>query len=109
MAGNEQLVMVRETGWRRGLGNLLRGELGSWFGCRRWFTNSLIWIGLVDMILLLVLAQAKMIPAAEGMPGDTDLVILGNTPQTWLPVISTAVLTLVWLGVAVWRYEREEL
>ena len=59
MAGNESFTLVTETGWRRGLGNLLNGEINSWFGRIRWFTNSLIWVGLVNIILGIVILQTR--------------------------------------------------
>ena len=40
-AGNEVFDMVAERGWRRGLGNLLQGELSSWFKSSRWLKHSL--------------------------------------------------------------------
>jgi ABC-2 type transport system permease protein len=59
MAGNDQMQLVTERGWRRGMNNLLRGELGSWFGRRRWLTNSLMWIAMIDIILLVTLIQTR--------------------------------------------------
>lgn len=70
MAGNEQMQLVTERGWRRGLNNLLRGELGSWFGRRRWLTNSLMWVAMVDLILLIVLLQSR----GEGI--DFELIFI---------------------------------
>ncbi len=46
-------------GWRRGFGNLTRGVLPDWLGGRRWLTSSLVWLGLIDVILGLVLFQAR--------------------------------------------------
>jgi ABC-2 type transport system permease protein len=46
--------MVIETGagWTRGLRNLLRGELGSWFATRTWLAQILIWAGAINLIYL---------------------------------------------------------
>jgi ABC-2 type transport system permease protein len=70
MAGNEQMQLVTERGWQRGLNNLLRGELASWFGRRRWLTNSLMWIAMIDLILLITLVQTR----SEGI--DFELVFI---------------------------------
>lgn len=82
MAGNEAFQMVQGQGWQRGLQNLLRGELGSWFGRRRWLTNSLVWIALVDAILLIVIIQTRSSPdfdmAAEGLDLLTLYTIFGG-------------------------------
>ena len=35
-SGNSAMVMETGAGWTRGLRNMLRGELGAWFGTRTW-------------------------------------------------------------------------
>lgn len=76
MSGNEALIPVEGSGWQRGMANLLRGEFSSWFGRRRWLTNSLIWIALVDIILFMVLIQARFDPEFDAASADLDLVVL---------------------------------
>lgn len=76
MAGNEALIPVQGSGWQRGMANLLRGEFSSWFGRRRWLTNSLVWVLLVDGILLMVLLQARLDPEFSSSSADLDLVVL---------------------------------
>jgi ABC-2 type transport system permease protein len=51
MATNEVLLRVEERGWRHGLGNLLRAEMGSWWRTSAWWVQSLIWVGVINMIL----------------------------------------------------------
>ena len=64
-AGNEVFDRVSETGWRRGLGNLVSGELSSWFKTRRWLKHSIIWLLAINLILLLS-ALAINEDAAQG-------------------------------------------
>lgn len=76
MAGNEAFQTIQGQGWSRGLSNLLRGELGSWFGRRRWLTNSLIWIAVVDAVLLMVVLQARTDPEFNLDSAGLDMLVL---------------------------------
>ena len=53
MASASVLQPVKESGWRRGLANLLRKENGEWWHTRRWWTQSLLWLLIVNGILAL--------------------------------------------------------
>lgn len=46
---------VAERGWRRGLGNLLQGELSAWFKSSRWWRHQIVWLAVIDLMLLFVL------------------------------------------------------
>jgi ABC-2 type transport system permease protein len=48
------MTPVLGAGWRRGLGNVLRGELKSWFSTRRWWVQILIWAASVNLIFFIV-------------------------------------------------------
>jgi ABC-2 type transport system permease protein len=62
---------VQERGWRRGLGNLLRGELSAWFKSSRWWKHQVVWLVVIDLMLLFVV----LAPAPER--GETpDVVFL---------------------------------
>jgi ABC-2 type transport system permease protein len=50
---NDVFQFVEEAGWRRGLGNLLSGELLGWIKSRRWWMHSLIWVVGIDLTLFL--------------------------------------------------------
>jgi ABC-2 type transport system permease protein len=51
-----------------------------------------------------------MVSPIEGVGGPVAAeLIQGLTPFSWLPVIFTALMTVVFLIVAVWRFRREEL
>lgn len=51
MAGNSAFTLVEAHGWSGGLQNLLRGELGNWFKSNTWWVQSLIWVGVTNVIL----------------------------------------------------------
>ena len=46
---------VSERGWRNGLANLLRKENRTWWGSRRWLTQSLLWLVVVNGMVALAL------------------------------------------------------
>lgn len=66
--GNSQMVLVQGAGWRRGLGNALRGELKRWFSTRRWWVQILIWAAFVNLIYFIVAVSA---PRSELNANDT--------------------------------------
>lgn len=51
MAGNDAFVMEYTRGWRGGLRNLLRAEMGKWFNTNMWWVQSLIWIVVINGVL----------------------------------------------------------
>jgi ABC-2 type transport system permease protein len=71
-AGNEVFETVSETGWRRGLGNLLSGELSNWFKTTRWLKHSIIWLLAINLVLFFTTlsieedaAQGEVVPDVE--------------------------------------------
>ena len=51
MTTDHTFQTVTERGWRQGLDNLLNAELGNWWKTNSWWVQSLIWIGVINMIL----------------------------------------------------------
>jgi ABC-2 type transport system permease protein len=51
MSGNEVFEMVSGFGWDRGLSNLLHSGLAHWFKTRMWWTQCLIWGGILGILL----------------------------------------------------------
>jgi ABC-2 type transport system permease protein len=51
MPGNSAFTLVQARGWRGGLRNLLQAENGKWWRSRRWWVNTLIAIGIIDLIM----------------------------------------------------------
>ncbi len=71
-----RLQLVNEKGWRRGLGNLLRGEYSSWFKSSRWWKHILMWFAIINgMMMIIVLSSADA--AVKGFGGPPVLFIYG--------------------------------
>ncbi len=51
MASANNLQLLDERGWRQGFANLFRKENGEWWHTRRWWTQSLLWLLIVNGIL----------------------------------------------------------
>ena len=56
------LVSVHATGWRVGLANLVRKELGQWWGTRMWWVQTLIWVLPLNGVAAVIMLQAGMPP-----------------------------------------------
>jgi ABC-2 type transport system permease protein len=52
--GNSLMIPVEGDGWSRGLANVLRGELRSWFSTRRWWVRIITWTACVNLIFFFV-------------------------------------------------------
>jgi len=50
LAARKGLIPVRESARLGGFGNMLRKELGQWFGTRTWWVQTLIWVLILDGI-----------------------------------------------------------
>jgi len=48
------LQAVNESGWRRGLANLLQNENRMWWGTRKWLVHLLLWLVVLNGLILLV-------------------------------------------------------
>lgn len=73
MANTRVLQPIKERGWRRGLGNLLRAELHSWWGTRTWWTQAAIWIAVIDGITLMTYLGTQEAGVAPGMQESLEL------------------------------------
>jgi ABC-2 type transport system permease protein len=64
-----QFQLVTEKGWRRGLGNLLRGEYSSWFKSSRWWKHILMWFSIINvMMVIMIIASGEAAKAGEDGP-----------------------------------------
>jgi ABC-2 type transport system permease protein len=71
-----QFQLVQEKGWRRGLGNLLRGEYSAWFKSSRWWKQLLVWFVIINgMMGLMIVASAEA--AKDGNDGPPILFMYG--------------------------------
>jgi ABC-2 type transport system permease protein len=65
MSGNSAFELVKERGWRRGLGGMLGSELTRWWKTRTWWVQCLIWVGLVGFMLSAILFSSPKPPPAD--------------------------------------------
>jgi ABC-2 type transport system permease protein len=71
-----QFQPVREKGWKRGLGNLLRGEYSAWFKSSRWWKHLLLWFAIINvMMIIMIIASAEA--AKDGEDGPPVLFMYG--------------------------------
>jgi ABC-2 type transport system permease protein len=71
-----QFQLVNESGWRRGLGNLLQGEYSAWFKSSRWWKHLSLWFAIINvMMAIMVLAGAQ--EAKDGEAGPPILFMYG--------------------------------
>lgn len=75
-AGNEVFDMVSERGWRRGFGNLWRGEFSSWFKSSRWLKHLLMWVILINGFMA-IMAYATSQSAGTGEEGPPLFLMYG--------------------------------
>ena len=71
-----QFQLVNEKGWRRGLGNLLRGEWSSWFKSSRWWKQILIWFAIVNGMMG-IMVYAAVDAAQSGGDGPPIFLMYG--------------------------------
>lgn len=86
MAGNETFELVSERGWRRGLGNMLRNELGHWWATRMWWVQSLIWVVMIGFLLGAILFSSPTTP-----PGD-EVAILFSIFAGLFPAVGVVII-----------------
>ena len=85
MAGNEAFELVSERGWSRGLGNMLHTGLAGWFTTRTWWTQCLIWGGVINLILVAVAYSPEA-------PGLFDLLMLFSVFASLFPAVGVVIL-----------------
>jgi len=99
--GNSRMKLVTGTDWRRGLDNLLRGELKHWFGTRTWWVQILIWASAVNLIYLMI-----SLSAPEDIGFDTIMIFnifLGMAgPIGTCIIMQMAVVGETRAGTAAW-------
>jgi len=71
-----QFQSIKEKGWRRGLGNLLRGEYSAWFKSSRWWKQLIVWLAIINgMMVIMIYAAADA--AKSGHDGPPLLFMYG--------------------------------
>jgi ABC-2 type transport system permease protein len=65
LAARHGLVPVRERAWLGGFGNMLRKELGQWWGTRTWWVQTLIWVLILNGITTIVAVTEATLPEGK--------------------------------------------
>ena len=55
MSSGKTLQPVVEHGWRSGFANLLRKENSLWWGTRKWWVQTLVWLFISNGIIAFIL------------------------------------------------------
>jgi len=98
------LVPVHATGWRGGLANLVRKELGQWWATRMWWVQTLIWVVLLNGVATVIMLQAGM-PPEELVTEAVQTFLLMGAMTIGIGVVLTiqgAVVGEKELGTAAW-------
>jgi ABC-2 type transport system permease protein len=97
MVANTELQRVGLSGWRTGLGNLLRKENRAWWASRRWLVQSLLWTvvvnGFAALLVLMMPMQARFMGKPE--PERLELLSLGAMGIFQVGVLALAIGAIV--------------
>lgn len=97
MSAQMNLQRIEGSGWRVGLGNMLRKELGEWWGTRTWLVHAIIWTLILNGLLAALLWTTPTPPpdmTAEeiaAMEAATDIAIDGLEVFLVMAGMATAV------------------
>jgi len=104
LAARKGLVPVRQHTRLGGFGNMLRKELGQWWGTRTWWVQALIWVLLLNGVSTIVMLTEAFTPGEK----------LQEVVQTFLPMavgivgigavitVQGAIISEKELGTAAW-------
>ncbi|WP_420631572.1 hypothetical protein [Candidatus Leptofilum sp.] len=97
MTANESFQLLNERGWRRGLGNLLRAELGGWWKTSSWWVQILIWVSVVNISIASVI-WGTADDAPEGLSLIVAYIQISVAGGVWLnPLNFLAGMGIIWL------------
>lgn len=87
MSGNSAFILVSERGWRRGLRNILRSEMGRWWQTRRWWVNCLLWSGIVGFMLSAILFRTPSTPPTGEAVAIVYAIFAGLVPSVGVVIM----------------------
>ena len=92
MASADNMQLINERGWRQGFTNLFRKENGEWWHTRRWWTQSLLWLLIVNGILAV---GVWVVPLVEPEEAGGLVENLGIFLQLmgWFPMFAVIIIT----------------
>jgi len=99
------LVPVHTTGWQSGLGNLVRKELGQWWGTRMWWVQTLIWVLLLNGVATVVMLEGAGMPPGEVVTEAVQTFLLMGAMTIGIGIVLTvqgAVIGEKESGTAAW-------
>jgi ABC-2 type transport system permease protein len=73
---SNQFDLVNEKGWKRGLGNLLKGEISVWFNSSKWWKQMILWFLIVNMMMIIMIFATGE-AAKDGGSGPPILFMYG--------------------------------
>ncbi len=65
MTANSEFELRQESGWRRGLGNLMDAGFAAWWSTDLWWVQTLLWTGIINVILAGLLWGAQAFEPQE--------------------------------------------
>jgi ABC-2 type transport system permease protein len=69
LAARRRLVAARSDGGLSGFSNMLAKELGDWFGSRRWFVRTIVWLAIINGLMAFIMFVVPAMDPSE----QTDL------------------------------------
>lgn len=100
----DTLVPVVPTGWRGGMVNLVRKELGQWWGTRLWWIQLLLWMVILNGVTTVIMLDSEIDAAARFDEALQTFMLVGAT-AIGIGVVLTAQGAIVGekeLGTAAW-------
>lgn len=90
-----ELVDTPEKGWLSGFGNILGKELSDWFGTRRWWVQSLVWLIILNVGLAIILF---VLPNQEASAMHMNAAASGSAADLYQSGLAMFFNTLAMLG-----------
>ncbi len=75
IAARQGLVPVKRNGRFDGFENILRKELGDWFGTRRWIVQTILWLVIINGLMAFILFAVPSIDPSEQVSAEENLAI----------------------------------
>jgi ABC-2 type transport system permease protein len=73
MSHGEAIQLVNESGGFRGFANLLHKENSLWWGTRKWWTQSLIWLLVSNGLIALILWVIPALDSTSSVPPPSEV------------------------------------
>jgi len=73
---SNQLELIEEEGWQRGMRNLLQGEFSAWFKSSKWWKQIIIWFSIINLMMIIMI-YATGEAAKDGNQGPPILFMYG--------------------------------